>query len=197
MRIYEWTSELGVMEQSERGELIDRLIERFALPPTATSKDACRRVGEVLSEHLQERVEVRFVPMRGARLSGATARYRDGSYVVYCVSSPSWYHRLGVLLHELAHLYLGHEPVVLDRQAGLRQFAPNLPARMARIIAGRTDHTRSEEREAEEFADELLERLTNSQEELRARALSKAPPCVTRIAEGLTPSDHALKRGER
>lgn len=173
------------MKERERDQLCDRMVERFALPDAATCKDACRRVGEVMSEELAATVELRFVSMRGARLSGATALRDDGSYVVYCARSRSWYHRLGILLHELAHVVLGHRPVALESGEGVRRLAPHLPGKMARIIAERTAHGRDEERQAEEFADRLLERLTDRHRtgELDAARMS---PYVLRVAEGLT-----------
>jgi hypothetical protein len=187
MQIAVWVREGAGMDQSERDDLARRIIEKFDLPPTATYQDTCRRVGEVLSEFLQANVELRFVHMRSTGLSGATALLRDGTYVVYCVRSRSWYHRLGILLHELAHVFLGHDPVTLEPGAGLRQFAPNLPGRMARIIAGRTSHAQHEEREAEELADDLLERLTAEPRGNDEMLSSEVAPYVIRIAEELAP----------
>lgn len=183
MKIATWHSEVADVDIRERGELCGRIAEQFALPRTATYQDACRRVGDVLSEHLQASVELKFVTLRNTGLSGATALHQDGSYVVYCVKSRSWYHRLGILLHELAHMVLGHEPVALSPREGIRQLAPHLPGKMARIIAGRTTHTQDEEREAEEFADELLERLTAGRLYVEEPALSEKAPHVMRIAE--------------
>jgi hypothetical protein len=174
------------MNRDERSELCRSTVERFALSGTATYKDACHRAGQVMSEVLGASVELKFVTLRNSSLSGATMRRPDGTYVIYCVTSRSWYHRLGILLHELAHLLLGHHPVTLDPGDGLRRFAPNLPGRMARLVAGRTSHTEDEERDAEELADELLEHLTERHrrhpDALDSAALA---PHVLRIAEGL------------
>jgi hypothetical protein len=171
------------MNRDERSELCRSTVERFALSGTATYKDACHRAGQVMSEVLGASVELKFVTLRNSSLSGATMRRPDGTYVIYCVTSRSWYHRLGILLHELAHLVLGHQPVTLSPREGLRQLAPHLPGKMARIIAGRTSHTQDEEREAEEFADDLLERLTAGWQDQEEPVLSERAPHVKRIAE--------------
>jgi hypothetical protein len=182
------------MDQRELNALCERVVDRFDVPGTASYRDVCHRVGAVTSELLDARVEVTFIAMRSG-ISGATARRQDGTYVIYCAKSRSWYHRLGILLHELAHLLLGHQPVVLSASERLRQFAPHLPGKMARIIAQRTAHTEDDERQAEEFADKLLERLTEP------RTLNETTPDtkphVMRIAEGLAHDPGWGKRGDR
>lgn len=175
------------MNRDERSELCLRTVERFALPDSATYKDVCHRAGEVMSELLGASVELRFVTLRNASLSGATLRRPDGTYVVYCVTSRSWYHRLGILLHELAHLLLGHHPVTLDPGEGLQRFAPNLPGRMARLLVGRSTHVAGDERDAEELADELLEQLTERRTRPDRGDRVTLEPHVQRIAAGLAP----------
>jgi hypothetical protein len=172
------------VNRRERNRLCERVVGQLSLPAAATHRDACHRVGELMSELLDARVELRFIVMRNTCLSGATARCPDGGYLVYCATSRSWYHRLGILLHEYAHLLLGHQPTALNAPEGLRRFAPHVPDRMAHLLLGRTIHTEDEEREAEELADELLERLTERQarDELDPNAIT---PHVLRVAEGL------------
>lgn len=186
--------------RQQRRVLCDQIIGRFALPPAATYRDACRRTGEVMSELLDERVELRFVALRGAPFSGATVRRVDGTYVVYCAKSRSWYHRLGILLHELAHVVLGHEPISATDSAASRRFLPHLPRKMARVIAGRTGHSQDAERQAEELADQLLERLTERRprSELGTdRGATGVAPHVMRIAEGLAPSSRPADGPDR
>ncbi|MET8679591.1 hypothetical protein ABZW18_18965 [Streptomyces sp. NPDC004647] len=187
MKIALWLSREIGMDERERRELCDQVVGQFNLSHTATYRDACRRVGEVMSERLGARVEIRFVVLRNTRLSGGTARLANGTYVVCCAKSQSWYHRLGILLHELAHLLLGHQPTALGPGKGVRHFAPHLPSKMARLVAERTTHTQYEEREAEEFADDLIGRLTEQQNLVEAVTPSEATPHVMRIAEGLGP----------
>ncbi|WP_106400364.1 hypothetical protein [Actinocorallia populi] len=152
------------------------------LTPSATYQDTCRRIGALLGELVQAQVSVKFASLGGAPFSGATVRLADGSYVVYCASSRSWYHRMGILLHELSHVLLGHEPASLEGVR--RQFLPHLPGRMARIVAARSNHTGVQEQEAEELADLLLARLTEHREPLPG-VLPHASPRLRRIAEEL------------
>ncbi|WP_162795528.1 hypothetical protein [Nonomuraea lactucae] len=173
------------MNRREWQVLCDRTVERFALRGSATYRDACRRVGEIMSEILDAQVELKFVVIPDSRLTGVTAQRMDGTYVVYCARSRSWYHRLGILLHELAHLLLEHRPVTLDTEESLRRFAPHLPDKMVHLLAHRNVHTTDEEKEAEELADELLGRLTEQQ---RMAGTREVAPHIMRIAEVL--GDH-------
>lgn len=178
----------GSMNQHERSRLCDRMVGEFDLPGNASYQDACRRVGEVMSNLLDARVELRFITTRTTMcLNGATARRPDGTYVIYCAQSRSWYHRLGILLHELSHFLLGHQPVSLSAEDSVRRFAPHLPSRMIQLIARRTTHSQTEEQEAEELADELLERLTEHQGLVEGPASAALAPHVMRMAEGLAP----------
>ncbi len=165
-------------------ELCARTSERLALDPSTTYREACRRTGELMGEILRAPVMVRFTSMNGAPFSGATVRLADGSYVVYCAASRSWYHRLGILLHELAHVLLGHEPASLEGVR--RQFLPHLPGKMARIVAARGAHTGEQEQEAEELADLLLARLTESPGRPAGALPPQAPARLRRIAEELS-----------
>ncbi|SEG56393.1 hypothetical protein SAMN04489712_106309 [Thermomonospora echinospora] len=167
--------------------LCDQVVERLDLPASATYRDACRRTGEVMSELLGAQVELKFVGLHNTPFSGATVRRADGTYVVYCARSRSWYHRLGILLHELAHVLLGHDPVSFAGGSGPHRLAPHLPGKMARILAGRTNHVGEEERQAEELADRLLERLTERHARRPERPAPEVAPHVRRIAEGLAP----------
>jgi hypothetical protein len=110
------------------------------VPPDASHRAAAHRVCEVIRDRLGGRLEVCFAPMADGGLSGLTLALADGSYLVVCADSPRWFHRLHILLHELAHVVLDHE--------------------RTRIPCARTGFTDPREREAEEFADALLAALT-------------------------------------
>ncbi|WP_157528914.1 hypothetical protein [Nocardia sp. NRRL S-836] len=176
--------------------LVDEVTRDLDLPPGATHRDASRRVCELMGERLGRPVEVRFAAITGTTcLSGATALLENGTYLVICADSPSWYHRLHVLLHEFAHALLRHEPVTLTKSEGMRKLAPNLLPRMAQIIAGRTALTDDEEREAENLADHLLERLTEHHVWADTVATDTAPH-VRRIAESLEGRSRWVRRGD-
>jgi hypothetical protein len=121
-----------------RRQLVDTVVAELAVPPDASHRATARRVCEVIRDRLGGRLEVCFTPMTGAGLSGLTLALADGSYLIVCADSPRWYHRLQILLHELAHIVLEHDRTPCTR-------------------SGFTDPV---ERDAEEFADALLAALT-------------------------------------
>ncbi|MEV6610756.1 ImmA/IrrE family metallo-endopeptidase [Kutzneria sp. NPDC051319] len=121
-----------------RRQLVDAVVAELAVPPEVSHQAAARRVCEVIRDRLGGPLEVCFTPMGEAGLSGLTLALADGRYLVVCADSPRWYHRLQILLHELAHIALDHE----------------------RTPCARSGFADPREREAEEFADALLAALT-------------------------------------
>ncbi|REE95791.1 hypothetical protein [Thermomonospora umbrina] len=176
---------MGGLSRQQRRALCDQVVRRLDLPPSATYRDACRRTGELMGELLGAQVELRFIALHNTPFSGATVRRADGTYVVFCARSRSWYHRLGILLHELAHVLLGHQPASLSDRAGMSRLTPHMPGKMARILAGRTSHVGDDEQQAEELADQLLERLTERRGRGPEQPAAEVAPHVKRIAEGL------------
>jgi len=166
-------------------ELRDWAVERLGVHLDGGYQDACRRVLALMAEVLDAEVVVRFIAIRSPELTGGTAKHVDGSYIVYCARSGSWYHRFGVLLHELAHRLLGHPPVELTSREGLRRFLPHLPDTMITLIAGRTDLADDDERDAEELADSILERLTDPAPHPRQAGLADLPAHLQRVADAL------------
>lgn len=150
------------MDKFRRRELVESVAAEFDLSHGAGYRDLARQVGAVWSTRSGHRVAVRFARLPHSHITGATALLRDGSYLVICAESPSWFFRLHVLLHEFAHALLGHEYITLDRREGIRILFPNLLPRMAEIVAGRTQFTEREEADAETVADELLAALTEN-----------------------------------
>ncbi|MBE1465273.1 hypothetical protein [Kibdelosporangium phytohabitans] len=149
------------MNRRARRAVVNRVVGELGLAPDATHQEAARRVCELIAHHLGKHVEVRFAPLPDARLTGVSALLENGDYLVICADSPRWYHRLQILLHEFAHLLLGHQPVTVTRSESLRRLAPNLLPDTARCVAGRTAFGDHDERDAEELADELLDAITD------------------------------------
>jgi hypothetical protein len=166
-----------------RDELRDWAVDRLSATLSGGYKAACRGVPALMAEHLDADVVVRFIAIRSAGLTGGTARCLDGSYIVYCAKSGSWYHRFGVLLHELAHALLGHHSVELSNRESLRRFLPNLPDGVIELMAGRTDLAAAEEQAAEELADSILARLTDAAPRPQHADLDQLPDHVRRVAD--------------
>ncbi|MFF0204660.1 hypothetical protein [Streptomyces sp. NPDC005017] len=172
------------MDRREMERLCDRVVDGMDVPQDTGYRAMCQKLGQTMSEVLGASVEVRFFTGRGTPLTGATARRADGTYLVFCVKTRSWYHRLGILLHEFAHILLGHEPVDVGGEDTVRRLAPSLPRNMARVIARRTTHSVAEEAGAEELADLLIERLTERRT-AHGPGLPGDSPHVLRAAEDL------------
>jgi len=166
-----------------RDDLRDWAVQRLGSAAEGGYRDTCRRVGVVMAEVLDADVAVKFIAVRSPDLTGGLARRADGRYIVYCAKSGSWYHRLGILLHELAHVLLGHRPVELTTSESLSRFLPHLPDQMITLIAGRSHLADADEREAEELADYILARLEATRNE--QTDLASLPDHVRRIAEAL------------
>jgi hypothetical protein len=175
------------MNRRTRRAMVSRIAAELNLSKTATHQEAARRVCELMGRHLGKHVEVRFAPLPDARLTGVSALLSNGNYLVICADSPRWYHRLQILLHEFAHLMLGHQPVTLTKSESLRRLAPNLLPDMARYVAGRTAFNERDERDAEELADELLDALTDQ----RALADPAMPKHVRRMVASFAHADEA------
>ena len=188
MRLAYWQEGIDKMGRraSSTDHLRDFAVDRLRRGDDVNNADPCRRVPALMAELLDAQVSVRFVNIHVPRLTGGTARRSDGSYIIYCAKSRSKYHRLGILLHELAHVLLEHKPIELNTEASLRRFLPHLPAEMITIIAGRTDLTTMEERAAEELADSILACLTEpALEPHHGELLAGLPDHVQRIADAL------------
>jgi hypothetical protein len=173
------------MNRRTRRAMVTQIASELNLSRTATYQEASRRVCELMGQHLGKHVDVRFAPLPDARLTGVSALLSNGNYLVICADSPRWYHRLQILLHEFAHLMLGHQPVTLSKSESLRRLAPNLLPDMASYVAGRTTFNDTEERAAEELADELLEAITDS----RSMDDAGMPKHVRRIVASFAHAD--------
>jgi hypothetical protein len=195
MRLATWvvSKEESHMDQRSRTKLVDDIERELALPRAVSYQDTCRKVCEALARRVEKPIELQFVSLSNASISGATALRADGTYAIFIAASPFWYHRLQILLHEFAHHLLGHDPVPVSTSEGLRRLLPHLPERLGDILATRSGLCHAEEHDAEQLADELFERLTARTGELDA-ALPSAPGHVQRVADAL---DHRVGRWDR
>jgi len=133
-------------------DLRDGLIRDLELDTSATTETVCVRLCEVTARRLGRKIVLRFDDLGDSGLSGLWAVTDDDVHVVIVTTSRSWVHRLVIVLHEIAHMFCGHQPARLDAEEGARLFYPDLSPRMLTILAGRTDMSRSDEREADRVA---------------------------------------------
>jgi len=147
------------MRAKQLRDLRDGLIRDLDLDKSATTELVCVRLCEVIAHRLQRQIRLRFDDLGEGGLSGLWAVTDDGAHVIIVTTTRSWVHRLLILLHELAHMLCGHEPARLDAEAGAHLLYPDLSPRMLKTLAGRTDLTRTEEREADRVAGALARGL--------------------------------------
>ncbi len=97
--------------------------------------------------------------MAGHASCGLWAAAPSRDYVLY-ESDTSPVHQAHIILHELAHLILGHRSAhVLDPDVML-SLLPDLDPTMLETVLQRARYDTNEEREAEVLASLLLRRLT-------------------------------------
>ncbi|MEU4745704.1 hypothetical protein AB0G02_35290 [Actinosynnema sp. NPDC023658] len=147
------------MKAKELRELGDGLIRELDLDESATTEAVCVRLCEVMARRLQREIILRFDDLGASGTSGLWAVTEDEVHVIIVTTARSWVHRLLILLHEIAHMLCGHRPPRLDAEEGRRMLYPDLSPSMLRILAGRTDLSRRDEREADRVAGVLTRAL--------------------------------------
>lgn len=147
------------MKAKELRALRDGLIRELDLDRTATTETVCVRLCEVMARRLRREIVLRFDDLGAGGTSGLWAVTEDEVHVIIVTTTRSWVHRLLILLHEIAHMLCGHQPPRLDAEEGRRLLYPDLSPAMLRILAGRTDLSRKEEREADRVAGVLTRAL--------------------------------------
>ncbi|NUT49163.1 MAG: hypothetical protein HOV94_17910 [Saccharothrix sp.] len=140
-------------------ELRDGLIRDLDLDESATTEEVCVRLCEMMARRLRREIILRFDDLGACGTSGLWAVTDDEVHVIIVTTARSWLHRLLILLHEIAHMLCGHRPPRLDAEECRRLLYPDLSPSMLRIIAGRTDLSRREEREADRVAGVLTRAL--------------------------------------
>ena len=87
-----------------------------------------------------------------------------GTDYIYHVDGTTPFHKTHIVLHEVAHMLLGHEGSASARQNLGRLLAPDLSPALAGLILGRTGYRTAEERDAETLASLILERVSEPQD---------------------------------
>jgi hypothetical protein len=139
--------------------LTDDLVRELEPDTTANTEQLCHRVCDVMSRRVGKPILLRFEDLSGTGASGLWAMTGEQEHVLIVTTSRSWIHRLLILLHEVAHMLCGHQPVRLDAREGRRLLYPDLPSRMLTILGSRTSLSDTQEREADQVAGMLARAL--------------------------------------
>ncbi|MGW8763458.1 hypothetical protein ACWGN5_13255 [Streptomyces sp. NPDC055815] len=108
-------------------------------------------------------------------MCGLLVSLGDADHIFY-ESSTNALHQKHIILHELAHLLLGHGSTADDTASlGVERLFPGLdPAMVRRLLArGRTDYSQVQEREAELLATMIHNRTTGPAADAYGTALSE------------------------
>lgn len=156
---------------SPRGvrRLGDELVRELALDESATIKDLCYRLCEVVGDKIGRDLRLHFADLPEDGPSAAWGHTNlettDGRKIdlILCARSKSWVHRLLLVIHELAHILCEHTPAPLyDTDHNSRLFpdlSPEMTATLMRTHFA-PDNGR-QEREAEHVASRLTLLLTD------------------------------------
>lgn len=91
-------------------------------------------------------------------LTGACLTIAEKDFIFYEGRTSAW-HQDHIILHEAAHLLLGHNSDIGADEESLRQLFPDFQPEVVRQILQRQTYTREDEREAELLATLILERV--------------------------------------
>jgi hypothetical protein len=81
--------------------------------------------------------------------------------LIYYERATSAFHQTHIVMHEIAHMLLGHRGRAPAWQGVARVFAPDLDPALIRLILGRGTYSAREEEEAETLASFILQRPGN------------------------------------
>nr|WP_277349944.1 ImmA/IrrE family metallo-endopeptidase [Nonomuraea sp. FMUSA5-5] len=131
----------------------DRLVRGLELPVPFDAYTLCEQVGAARGREIL----VIPVPMAAGTLHGVTLMHENRDVIVYQPHTTP-VHQQHIILHELAHLLLGHDPKDL-----LRTLFPDLSPE---LVAGhlRTTFKDRVEYEAEYVATRILEKAHRGQD---------------------------------
>jgi hypothetical protein len=118
-----------------------------------------------MADRLGRPITLRFDDLGDSGVSGLWAVTDDDVHIIIVTTTRSWVHRMLIVLHEVAHMLCGHEPIRVGAEDCRRLLFPDLSPRMLTVLAGRTDLTRAEEREADQLAGILARTLLANERE--------------------------------
>src|SRR5919202_1513955 len=99
-------------------------------------------------------------PVRGRPVPcGMWIAAESRDYIFY-EADTSPLHQTHIILHELAHAVLGHDPARIAHPELLRELLPDLGAHLLESVLERASYARPDEQEAELLASLLLSRLS-------------------------------------
>ena len=93
---------------------------------------------------------------RMPRLAGLCVPNGPVDVIVYS-SETSPLHREHIILHELCHLWLGHEPVAVLEDVIVNVLGPDVDADSVHLVFRRANYTTDEEREVEALASLIMQ----------------------------------------
>jgi hypothetical protein len=148
-----------------------RVIREIGIPVPFDLDEFCRR----LERNRRRPIRLVAVPAMPEHVSGLWIGTRDGDYVCHPQSVTPLY-RAHIVLHEVAHMLLGHGSDGEGRRCTTDLLVPKLSSRLVRLVLGRTGYNTAEEHDAEVMASLLLERATRS-DTSRRRHQDDNPRC--------------------
>jgi hypothetical protein len=108
----------------------------------------------------RRRHPIALCPVRGRPVPCGMWVAADSRDYVFYEADTSPLHRAHIILHELAHALLGHDPARIARAELLRELLPDLDAHLLEHVLERASYARPDEQEAELLASLLLSRLS-------------------------------------
>ena len=137
----------------------DRLAELrrqgLRIPQPFDATELVARVNRVQGR----RITLVAVNMPAGTPYGLTLFTETGEHIIAYEITTNRVHRDHIIVHELAHVVMGHQPIDIAGADATRSVLPNLaPTLVARVLGRTGGYTDVEEREAETMATLLLQR---------------------------------------
>jgi hypothetical protein len=159
------------------------LAREIEIPMPFDLTDFCARL-----ERQRGRI-IRLFPITSmGAVSGVWVSTAEADYIYY-EAGTTRLHRTHIVLHEIAHMLLGHKGGAWIRDDIAQLLAPALSDSLVQLILGRGAYTSAEERDAEVMASLILHHA--------ARAVAPAPVTRPDVAAAIDLIDRAWGRGRR